>query len=105
LSVGIAPCGFAAGTTGALPQAGAGAAPCNRRQNSAAAPISATIRAKIAEKLMSFPLLPSLYRAHPIRRQRALKPSWLCRKSRTALRDIEKSKGPGRSVRGLCLMT
>jgi hypothetical protein len=53
----MAPCGFASGTTGALPQAGAGAAPCNRRHNSAAAPMIATMRAKIAEKLMSFPSL------------------------------------------------
>jgi hypothetical protein len=32
-------------------------APCNRRHNSAAAPMIATMRAKIAEKLMSFPSL------------------------------------------------
>jgi hypothetical protein len=57
LSVGIAPCGFASGTTGALPQAGSGAAPCSRRHSSAAPPISATMRAKIPEKLMSFPQL------------------------------------------------
>jgi hypothetical protein len=55
LSVGMAPRGFATGTTGALPQAGSGATPCNRRHSSAAAPISATIRAKIPDKLMSFP--------------------------------------------------
>src|ERR1700675_3219291 len=71
LSVGILPCGFAVGTTGALPQAGAGAAPCNRRQNSAAAPISAPSRAKIPEKLMSFPFF---HRAHTSRGRRALKP-------------------------------
>ena len=52
----MAPCGFASGTTGALPQAGAGAAPCNLRQNKAAPPISATMRAKIAEKFMTFPI-------------------------------------------------
>ncbi len=52
LSVGMLPCGFAAGTTGALPQAGSGAPPCSRRHSSAAAPISATIRAKIPDKLM-----------------------------------------------------
>ena len=33
LSVGRLPCGFAAGTTGALPQAGSGAAPCSRRHS------------------------------------------------------------------------
>ena len=38
--------------SGALPQAGSGAAPCSRRHSSAAAPISATIRAKIPDKLM-----------------------------------------------------
>ena len=65
-----APCGFAAGTTGALPQAGSGAEPCDRRHSSAAAPISATMRAKIAEKLMSFPV----DRAHTIRQHGALKP-------------------------------
>ena len=47
LSVGMAPCGFASGIAGALPQAGAGAAPCIRRHSSATAPISATMRAKI----------------------------------------------------------
>src|SRR5258708_29399563 len=57
LSVGIAPCGFATGTKGELPQAGSGAAPCNRRHSSAAAPMIATMRAKIPEKLMSFPHL------------------------------------------------
>ena len=55
-SVGMAPCGFASGTYGVLPQAGAGAAPCNLRQNSAPAPISATMRAKTAEKFIAFPL-------------------------------------------------
>jgi hypothetical protein len=54
-SVGSAPCGFAAGTTAALPQAGAGWAPCKRRQRSAAPPSSATNCAKIPDKLMSFP--------------------------------------------------
>src|SRR5579859_7598817 len=43
LSVGIAPCGFAEGTTGALPQAGSGWSPCDRRHSTALAPISATI--------------------------------------------------------------
>jgi hypothetical protein len=55
LSVGMAPCGFAAGTTGALPQAGSGAAPCIRRHSKAAPPISATIRATIPEKLIQSP--------------------------------------------------
>ena len=54
-SVGKAPCGFAAGTTGALPQAGSGAASCSRRHCSAAPPISATKRAKIPDKLMRYP--------------------------------------------------
>src|ERR1700748_1912328 len=56
-SVGIAPCGFAAGTTGALPQAGSGETPCDRRHRTAAAPISATIRAKMPDKLMQFPFV------------------------------------------------
>ena len=54
-SVGRAPCGFATGTVGVEPQAGAGASPCNRRQRSAAPPSSATNCAKIPDKLMSFP--------------------------------------------------
>ena len=35
LSVGMAPCGFASGIAGVLPQAGAGADPCERRHSSA----------------------------------------------------------------------
>ena len=50
----MAPCGFASGITGALPQAGSGAAPCIRRHSSAAAPISATMRAKMPEKFIKF---------------------------------------------------
>ena len=50
----MAPCGFAAGITGALPQAGSGAPPCSRRHRIAAAPISATMRAKMPDKLMSY---------------------------------------------------
>ena len=34
LSVGMLPCGFAAGIAGALPQAGSCAAPCSRRHSS-----------------------------------------------------------------------
>src|SRR5882724_3980642 len=49
LSVGMLPWAFAAGTTGELPQAGSGAVPYDRRQSSAAAPISATMRAKIPD--------------------------------------------------------
>jgi len=52
----MAPCGFATGTTGALPQAGSGAVPCSRRHSSAAAPISATIRAKIPENSCHSPV-------------------------------------------------
>jgi hypothetical protein len=48
----MAPWGFAAGITGALPQAGWCAAPCIRRHTSAAPPISATIRATNPEKLI-----------------------------------------------------
>ena len=55
LSVGRLPCGFAAGTTGALPQAGSGAEPCSRRHRSATAPISATIRAKMPDNSCAFP--------------------------------------------------
>jgi hypothetical protein len=55
--VGIAPCGFAVGTTGVLPQAASCGTPCIRRHTSAAPPISATIRAKMLDKLMSFPQL------------------------------------------------
>src|SRR5271154_3322025 len=51
LSVGKVPCGFAAGTAGALPQAGAGAVPCSLRHQSAALPINATISAKILDTL------------------------------------------------------
>ena len=54
LSVGRAPCGFASGITGALPQAGFCAASCIRRHISAAPPISATIRAKMPEKFIKF---------------------------------------------------
>jgi hypothetical protein len=52
LSVGIAPCGFAVGTTGVLPQAASCGTPCIRRHTSAAPPISATIRAKMLDKLI-----------------------------------------------------
>ena len=55
-SVGIAPCGFAAGTTGALPQAGTCGTPCSRRHSSAAPPITATIRAKMLEIVDETPL-------------------------------------------------
>src|SRR5438034_10944456 len=54
LSVGMAPCGFASGIAGELPQAALGAAPCMRRQYSAPAPTTATARAKTLEKLMKF---------------------------------------------------
>ena len=51
----MAPCGFAGGTTGALPQAASVRTPCSFRHWSAAAPISATICAKMPDKLMAFP--------------------------------------------------
>ena len=41
LSVGMLPCGLAAGIAGALPQAGSGAPPVSRRDSSAAPPTSA----------------------------------------------------------------
>jgi hypothetical protein len=47
----MAPCGFATGIDGALPQAGAGVSPDNFRTCRAAPPATATIRAKIPEKL------------------------------------------------------
>src|SRR5262245_44696707 len=55
LSVGMAPCGLAAGITGVLPQAGAYAGSCTRRHSSATPPTSATMRAKIPERLIQFP--------------------------------------------------
>src|SRR4029450_6810302 len=55
LRVGMAPCGLAVGIAGGLPQAALGWAPCSRRHSSAAAPTSATKRAKILEKLIQVP--------------------------------------------------
>jgi hypothetical protein len=46
------PCGLAGGIAGVLPTAGACAPPCNRRHAIAAAPISATMRAKMSDKLI-----------------------------------------------------
>src|SRR3989442_9000313 len=60
LSVGMLPCGFAAGIAGVLPTAGLCAPPCSRRHAIAAAPISATMRAKIPDKLIA--LLPLVAR-------------------------------------------
>src|SRR6266567_4681867 len=70
LSVGMLPCGFAAGITGALPRAGVFGVPCSRRHDTVAAPISATPRAKMSEKLIL--MLPR--RAHASRNQPAVKP-------------------------------
>ena len=53
------PCGFAAGIAGVLPKAGSCAPPC-RRHRIAAAPISATIRAKMPDKLIA--ILPLVAR-------------------------------------------
>src|SRR6187549_58034 len=50
-SVGMLPCGLAAGMAGALPQAGSGEPWVSRRMCSAAPPIRATPRAKRDEKL------------------------------------------------------
>jgi hypothetical protein len=47
----MAPCGFAVGIAGALPQAGCGAPFVIRRDHSAAPPTTATTRAKTCEKL------------------------------------------------------
>ena len=61
------PCGFAAGIAGALPQAGSGVPPVIRLNTTAMAPISATTRAKIPEKLNA--LSPSgafLWRSRPL---------------------------------------
>jgi hypothetical protein len=74
-SVGRLPCGFATGTTGALPQAGSGAGPCRLRHRMAAAPIEATTRAKMPDKPMSFPCRS---RAHypTSTRLKTLSPAW-----------------------------
>jgi hypothetical protein len=53
----MAPCGFATGTTGALPQAGSGAAPCSRRHSSAAAPTQRDYARKNAGQIHVIPLL------------------------------------------------
>ena len=53
-SVGM-PCGFAAGIAGALPKAGSWHAACRRRHRIAAAPTSATMRAKMPDKLIAHP--------------------------------------------------
>ena len=50
LSVGILPCGFAAGIAGELPQAGSCEPSVSRRITSAVPPVSATTRAKMSEK-------------------------------------------------------
>src|SRR5260221_7694996 len=52
LRVGMLPCGFAAGIAGVLPTAGSCAPPRSRRHATAAAPISATMRAKMPDKLI-----------------------------------------------------
>ena len=54
--VGMLPCGFAAGIAGLLPKAGSWAPPVSRRHMTAAAPMSATIRAKMPDMLIA--LLP-----------------------------------------------
>src|SRR5271163_1256319 len=67
LSVGIAPCGFAAGISGLLPQAGS-CVPCLSRRNwSAVPPTTATAREKTAEKLN--PLSPGKLLVPILRRQ------------------------------------
>jgi hypothetical protein len=48
------PCGFAAGIVGALPSAWTRGPPSIRRQTIATAPISATMRAKMLDKLIAF---------------------------------------------------
>src|SRR5690349_551736 len=53
LSVGMLPCGFAAGMTGASPTACTLGVPCSRRQATVAAPTTATPRAKTSEKLIA----------------------------------------------------
>jgi len=50
LSVGILPCGFAAGIAGELPQAASCEPSVSRRISSAVPPVSATTRAKMSEK-------------------------------------------------------
>src|SRR5579863_8164675 len=53
LSVGMAPCGLAAGIAGLLPQAGSGEPCVSRRNCNAVPPTTATTREKTAEKLNS----------------------------------------------------
>src|SRR5882724_8421855 len=54
LSVGMLPCGLAAGIAGVLPTAASSAPLCSRRHRIAAAPISATSFAKMLDTLMTF---------------------------------------------------
>ena len=51
------PCGFAAGIAGVLPKAGSCALPSRRRNRTVAAPISATIRPKMPDRLTAIPPL------------------------------------------------
>ena len=57
LSVGMLPCGRAAGIAGVAPTAGSCAPPCSRRHRIAAAPISATSFAKMPDRLIALPPL------------------------------------------------
>jgi hypothetical protein len=59
LSVGILPCGFGAGIVGVVPIAGSGAPNLSRRHRIAAAPISATTRAKRSENMRHLCCTPS----------------------------------------------
>src|SRR5262249_14856915 len=61
--VGIAPCDFAAGMTGATPQASTCGTPCILRTVSAAPPMTATTFANTSEKLMELPVCQSQKRA------------------------------------------
>jgi hypothetical protein len=63
LSVGILPCGLAAGIAGELPQAGSCDPSVSRRISSAVPPVSATTRAKMSETFTAlFHFSPSLTR-------------------------------------------
>src|SRR5690242_18758856 len=60
-SVGTAPCGFAAGISGVLPQAATCGTPWIRRQVTATPPINATSRPKMLEIVMKLPWIVQRY--------------------------------------------
>src|SRR5512134_3665341 len=67
LSVGMLPCGLAAGIAGLLPTAGSEGLPCSLRQRIAAPPTSATMRANMSDNPIASPPVcarTSLVEAH-----------------------------------------